>query len=67
MIVQIVHLLGVTKSASSNSLDALEDDVAEQPEPINVQDLLPRVDISGQITEALLNQLADKNWKVKPP
>ncbi|CAG9764905.1 unnamed protein product [Ceutorhynchus assimilis] len=52
----------VAKSASSNSLDAIEDDV-EQPEPINIQDLLPRVDISGQITEALLNEMSDKNWK----
>lgn len=52
----------VTKSASSNSLDA-EEGAAEQPEAINVQDLLPRVDIGGHISESLLNELADKNWK----
>ncbi|XP_050293470.1 protein mini spindles isoform X2 [Anthonomus grandis grandis] len=53
----------VTKSASSNSLDAVEDDFQEQPETVNVQDLLPRVDVSSQITESLLNELGDKNWK----
>lgn len=33
-----------------------------QPE---MNDLLPRVDISNQITEALLAELGDKNWKVR--
>ncbi|KAJ8937293.1 hypothetical protein NQ318_020343 [Aromia moschata] len=56
---------GVTKSASSNSLDAAESDAGTEPEPINIQDLIPRVDISGQITEALINELSDKNWKVR--
>ncbi|CAH1965388.1 unnamed protein product [Acanthoscelides obtectus] len=54
---------GVKKSASSNSLDAVEDDEPTEPEPVNIQDLIPRTDISGQITETLLNELADKNWK----
>ncbi|KAL1502287.1 hypothetical protein ABEB36_007453 [Hypothenemus hampei] len=52
----------VSKSASANSLDAVED-VAEEEPATNLQDLIPRVDISGQITEALLNELSDKNWK----
>ncbi|KAG7191094.1 hypothetical protein KM043_007130 [Ampulex compressa] len=30
-----------------------------------LNDLVPRVDISGQITESLLNELSDKNWKVR--
>lgn len=34
-------------------------------EPPNIQDLLPRVDISIQITEALIDEMADKNWKVR--
>ncbi|XP_066151261.1 protein mini spindles [Euwallacea fornicatus] len=51
----------VAKSVSSNSLDALEDDM--EPEQVNMQDMLPRVDISSQITESLLNELMDKNWK----
>ncbi|XP_043269757.1 protein mini spindles isoform X2 [Venturia canescens] len=33
-----------------------------QPE---MNDLLPRVDISSQVTESLLAELADKNWKVR--
>ncbi|CAK9799265.1 Protein mini spindles [Anthophora plagiata] len=32
---------------------------------IDINNLIPRVDISSQITEALLNELADKNWKVR--
>lgn len=32
---------------------------------VNVQDLLPRIDISSQITENLINELGDKNWKVR--
>lgn len=36
------------------------------PEPqINISDLLPRIDISGQITESLLVEMADKNWKTR--
>lgn len=31
----------------------------------DLNDLIPRVDISAQITEALLGELADKNWKVR--
>lgn len=50
------------KSASSDSLDEVEDD---RPEQINIQDLIPRTDISNQITESLLAELADKNWKVR--
>ncbi|BFZ04985.1 hypothetical protein BsWGS_08024 [Bradybaena similaris] len=30
-----------------------------------IQDLLPRTDISDKITEDLVNELADKNWKVR--
>ncbi|XP_011346802.1 protein mini spindles isoform X1 [Ooceraea biroi] len=30
-----------------------------------LNELIPRVDISSQITEALLAELADKNWKVR--
>ncbi|CAH0561277.1 unnamed protein product [Brassicogethes aeneus] len=57
---------GDAKSASSNTLDGMDEDETEQePEPINVQDILPRVDISSQITEALINEISDKNWKVR--
>lgn len=36
----------------------------EQPE-IKLSDMLPRVDISPQITEALLAEMSDKNWKTR--
>lgn len=35
------------------------------PDPSNLQELLPRADISGLVTEAMLSELADKNWKVR--
>ncbi|KAL3267282.1 hypothetical protein HHI36_011413 [Cryptolaemus montrouzieri] len=58
--------MGVTKSESVASLDDLEDaEENEQPAIVNTQDLLPRVDISPQITESLLTELSDKNWKVR--
>jgi cytoskeleton-associated protein 5 len=34
------------------------------PNP-NIADLLPRVDISPLITESLINELSDKNWKTR--
>lgn len=37
----------------------------EDDEPINMADLLPRVDISPQITEALLKEMSDKDWKAR--
>ncbi|ETN59361.1 microtubule associated protein xmap215 [Anopheles darlingi] len=41
-------------------------DDSSPPAPmVNMNDLLPRVDISGQITEALLAELSDKNWKTR--
>ncbi|XP_076233452.1 msps cytoskeleton-associated protein 5 isoform X2 [Calliopsis andreniformis] len=32
---------------------------------LDINNLIPRVDISNQITESLLNELSDKNWKVR--
>ncbi|OXU27451.1 hypothetical protein TSAR_002490 [Trichomalopsis sarcophagae] len=45
-----------------------EDDEVEEQAPMtktDISDMLPRVDISNQLTEALLNELSDKNWKVR--
>ncbi|XP_049825977.1 protein mini spindles isoform X2 [Aethina tumida] len=59
---------GLSKSSSSGTICDDGDDApvdAAEPEPVTVQDLLPRVDISSQITEALINELSDKNWKVR--
>jgi len=38
----------------------------EQPanEKLNIRDLMPHVDISSHITEGLLSELLDRNWKV---
>lgn len=32
---------------------------------MKLTDLIPRVDISSQITESLINELSDKNWKTR--
>lgn len=53
--------VGVVKSASANSLD--RDEEEDVGGVVQNQDL-PRVDISNQITEALISELSDKNWKV---
>lgn len=59
---------GVSHSSSKASMG---DDLAEQEqdeendETPNVADLFPRIDISSQITEALLNEIGDKNWKTR--
>lgn len=52
---------GVVKSASANSLDKDEE---EDSSSSNAPSDAPRIDISNQITEALINELSDKNWKV---
>lgn len=31
---------------------------------VDANDLIPRTDISSQLTESLMNELSDKNWKV---
>ncbi|XP_044257889.1 protein mini spindles [Tribolium madens] len=58
---------GIAKCSSSNSLDNLDDNevVEEYTGLKNIQDSLPRVDISSHITESLLTELEDKNWKVR--
>ncbi|XP_041970087.1 protein mini spindles isoform X2 [Aricia agestis] len=58
---------GVSKSASKGSLgDDIEEgveDVEEEPAP--VEDVRPRTDIAPLITEALVAEMSDKNWKVR--
>ncbi|XP_037707333.1 protein mini spindles isoform X5 [Drosophila subpulchrella] len=61
---------GVQRSsggAAGNSPDNEDDDggAAGEEEPINMADLLPRVDIAPQITEALLKEMSDKDWKTR--
>eukprot|EP00731_Ephydatia_muelleri_P009291 Em0004g1629a len=33
--------------------------------PVSLADLMPKVDISGQIKEELITELGDKNWKIR--
>lgn len=35
------------------------------PAPVSLADLMPKVDISGQIKEQLITELGDKNWKIR--
>ncbi|XP_030375807.1 protein mini spindles isoform X2 [Scaptodrosophila lebanonensis] len=58
---------GVQKAFAAAANDDVEVDegAGGDEEPINMADLLPRVDISPQITEALLKEMADKDWKTR--
>lgn len=31
---------------------------------VNIRDIVPRVDITPQITDSLISELSDKDWKV---
>nr|XP_045625375.1 cytoskeleton-associated protein 5-A-like isoform X2 [Procambarus clarkii] len=53
------------KRDSSTENDGDDDDVDSGPATINVQDLVPRTNISEQLTSTLFSDLADKNWKVR--
>lgn len=41
-----------------------ESDEPQEVEEVNIVDLIPRTDISGSITETIISELNDKNWKV---
>lgn len=60
---------GLKKSAAGGSALAEDGDeennADENSEQINLADLLPRVDISSQITESLLKEMSDKDWKTR--
>ncbi|XP_050341877.1 protein mini spindles isoform X2 [Bactrocera neohumeralis] len=63
---------GVKKAAASASSAAgsgyADDDAGEEDEPqeqINLADMLPRIDIAPQITETLLKEMSDKDWKTR--
>lgn len=50
-------------NGSTESLDGVSDD--EKPtHEINIRDIVPRIDITPQITDALISELSDKDWKV---
>lgn len=56
---------GVKSAGSRNDLDDDDSNDVEEPPMAKLTDLLPRIDISPQITEALLVEMADKNWKTR--
>lgn len=69
---------GVKAKRGDNNIQNDEDDDEESStesdkkqlmdgssEPDIINDLIPRVDIGSQITDGLLAELADKNWKVR--
>lgn len=33
--------------------------------PVSLADMMPKVDISGQIKSSMISELGDKNWKVR--
>lgn len=41
------------------------EDTFEADNGVDLSELIPRVDISNSITEALLAEISDKNWKTR--
>lgn len=39
------------------------EDTFDVDNTIDMSEMIPRIDISSSITEALLTEIADKNWK----
>lgn len=33
--------------------------------PMSLADMMPKVDISGQIKSSMISELGDKNWKIR--
>lgn len=64
-IINVLFLSGIVTIGTADNVDVDEPDEPIEQEVINIQDFLPRVDISNQITEVLLSELGDKNWKVR--
>ena len=56
-----------TRGAAPKKQADGEGDEVQEVEEVNVMDLIPRTDISGLITETLISELNDKNWKVGQP
>jgi len=54
----------VKRAAGGGGGDA-DDEAADDAGDTNVVDLMPRTDISGHITDTLIAELNDKNWKVR--
>jgi hypothetical protein len=57
---------GLSKKDDGRGEEDDDEGGVEQPanEKLNINDLMPHVDISSHITDGLLSELADRNWKV---
>ncbi|XP_076289585.1 msps cytoskeleton-associated protein 5 isoform X1 [Lasioglossum baleicum] len=53
------------KTSDDDDDDAEVDKKSSSNSELDINNLIPRVDVSNQITEGLLNELSDKNWKVR--
>lgn len=48
---------------STESLEVNSDE--EKPDyEVNIRDIVPRVDITSQITDSLINEFSDRDWNV---
>ncbi|XP_026670191.1 protein mini spindles isoform X2 [Ceratina calcarata] len=56
---------GKKEKASDDDEDVEVEKKSNSNSEIDINNLIPRIDISNQITEGLLNELSDKNWKVR--
>ncbi|CAB3384794.1 Hypothetical predicted protein [Cloeon dipterum] len=54
---------GMTVSTGEDNSEGVEDDGSNEQD--RFQELLPRADISDQLTETLIAQLSDTNWKMR--
>jgi len=54
---------GTTRASDSAGGDALEEDDADVD--LVQEDILPRVDIGPQLNDSFIQELSDKNWKVR--
>ncbi|CAH1786978.1 unnamed protein product [Owenia fusiformis] len=55
------------QTAGEEEADEGDEDAegGDEDNAVNIADLVPRTDISDKITEALLEECADKNWKIR--
>jgi hypothetical protein len=61
-----VPIRGLSKRSDKDEEEEGEREDFEQPvdEKLNIHDLMPHVDISSHITDSLLSELQDRDWKV---
>jgi cytoskeleton-associated protein 5 len=61
-----VPIRGLKRNDDNEGVESNEEQDAEQTvkETLNICDLMPHVDISSHITESLLSELRDRDWKV---